>query len=69
MKIKQIQSLSNLTEKAVQVSDMEALIKIYKIIQQDEIDNPFENPEGSEWFWTCVPPEMWEEINKHAQNT
>jgi hypothetical protein len=68
MRIEQIQSLSELTEQAVQIGDMESLVNIYKIILQAEIDNPFINPEGSEWFWVQVPPDMWEGIQEQAEN-
>jgi hypothetical protein len=69
MTIEQIQNLSDLTEQAVEVSDIESLVKIYQIILQDRIDNPFDNPEGSEWFWTLVPGDWWEGIQKQAKSS
>jgi hypothetical protein len=66
MNIKQIQKLSDRTEQAVEVGDMKSLVNIYKLILQDRIDNPFENPEGSEWFWTLIPVDLWEGITNQA---
>jgi hypothetical protein len=63
----QIQNLTQLTEQAVDVSDMESLVKIYQIILQDLKDDPFQPDEGPEWFWLMIPTSWWEGIQTQAQ--
>lgn len=69
MRSKQRQELSDLTTQAVQVSDMESLVKIYQVILQDMNDNPFDNPDGMEWFWILVPADWWDGIKKQAKTS
>jgi len=45
--------LSEATEIAAANNDIETLKKIYKIVQNETVQNE-SNPEGSEWFFALI---------------
>ncbi len=59
MTIEQIQKLSELTQIAVQNNDVDSLVKIRKIIEQEEQQSEFKTITGSEWFESLLPSELF----------
>lgn len=59
MTSEQRQKLSELTEIAVQNNDIDSLIKIRKIIEQDEQQSELITDTGFEWFESLLPSELF----------
>lgn len=59
MTSEQRQKLSELTEIAVQNNDIDSLIKIRKIIEQDEQQSELITDTGLEWFESLLPSELF----------
>jgi len=59
MTTEQIQKLSELTQIAVENNDVDSLVKIRKIIEQDEQQAEFTTITGSEWFESLLPSELF----------
>lgn len=59
MTTEQIQKLSELTQIAVENNDVDSLVKIRKIIEQDEQQAEFKTITGSEWFESLLPSELF----------
>jgi len=54
--------LTELTLIAVKNNDVETIQNIWKIIQLDLQNEPFESDEGPEWFVNLIPAELHETI-------
>lgn len=59
MTSEQRQQLSELTQIAVENNDIDSLIKIRKIIEQDEQQSELTTITGSEWFESLLPSELF----------
>jgi hypothetical protein len=66
MTIEQLQELAELTETAASSNDIETLIKIAKIIDDDELTTDEPNPEGAEWFYSLLTAQQIEAIEKNS---
>ncbi len=58
MTSEQRQKLSELTEIAVENNDIDSLIKIRKIIEQDEQEEFLKDDFGIEWFLSYLTPTL-----------
>lgn len=65
MTIEQIQDLAELTEAAAKSNDIESLVKILKIINDDELTTDVPNPEGAEWFYSSLTAQQIEAVVKN----
>lgn len=66
MTIEQLQELAELTQLAASANDIDSLIKIKKIIDDDELTTDEPNPEGNEWFIALLTAQQIEAIEKNS---
>jgi hypothetical protein len=63
----QMNTLCEETKKAVEVNDLEALVKIYKIILQDQKSTPYKFAFGEEFFLSYLTPELFNQIQQRIE--
>ena len=63
MTTEQIQELSELTDQAVQLNDIETLVKIKKILDQSELESEISTITGIEWFESSLTGEQLMAVN------
>jgi len=63
MTTEQIQELSQLTDQAVQLNDIETLVKIKKILDQSELESEISTITGIEWFESSLTGEQLMAVN------
>ena len=63
MTTEQIQELAELTDQAVQLNDIETLVKIKKILIQSQLESEFSTFEGIEWFESSLTGEQLMAVN------
>jgi hypothetical protein len=64
MTIEQIQQLGELTDQAVQLNDIETLVKIKKILIQSQSESELFTITGIEWFESSMTGEQLMAVNK-----
>jgi hypothetical protein len=63
MTIEQIQILSELTDQAAEINDIESLVKIKKILDESLLESEFSTYEGIEWFESSLTGEQMLAVN------
>jgi hypothetical protein len=63
MTTEQIQELSQLTDQAVELNDIETLVKIKKILDQSELESEISTITGIEWFESSLTGEQLMAVN------
>jgi Asp-tRNA(Asn)/Glu-tRNA(Gln) amidotransferase C subunit len=66
MTIEQMQQISELATLASNQNDIDSLIKLKKIIDQDQQNSEFKTLEGSEWFESLLTGDQIVAVNEFS---